>query len=810
MNILNGHGREAAAIFLVEDYASYEDEQNGIGLSGKREAAISGIFTKLRFSLKETYRTTYIKTVLPYYGRAKKKFQEGIASVRKAIEPQNFDDLLLEELKFIAPNVVVPLGTLACKTLTQRNVAITSMRGSVLPLRLDWQQQIKHPVKVIPTLGAKYIWENSRIKAVLTLDAQRIIENSQNADPIKDPTNIWICKTGDAFLKFVHRYYDKSEWLFFDIEMFFGFPSCISFYFDDWNEAISVPLFDPSIDTANMAMLVFEISRLLASPIKKCNQNIKYDWIRLERFGFPVNNVCGDTQLAASLIYPEFRKSLEFLTSLYTDVPYYKDEGADYDPKHKKLFEYNAKDSLVDGKIHKAQLEELEEQNLQKFYESRMIPWLNIYKELEVRGIRVDTKQLDHLKNKYRTLQNNLTMEIREKVGEKDFNPGSPMQVGIVVYEELKFPIRRKSNESGRKSYQTGEEILEDLWINHTADNKYGEEGSELLKQFIAWRKIDRVLQYLDAVLYPDGCMRTSYNLGGTKTGRTSTGKLLDQMLVLDDGKLYNSPKMGIAFQTIPKHGFKIGEIYYGRDLRTMFVPRQGYVFVESDLSQAEARVDAVLSESWDILPKFDIPPGIHCLTASWVYNCRPEDIKKGTEEYQIGKTVRHAGERNMGSNRLSIMIHKHSNFCKTLLDRFHSFEPNIRQVFHAGIRELILSEGYLISPQGRRRDFFGKITEQTFNEAISQIPQATVSDRVKESMIEISQTAPWAHFVYENHDAHMVEVQKERREEYNEICKKAMEQPIDFNGCSMSRDFELTIPTETEWSDTNWMEMRG
>ena len=83
-----------------------------------------------------------------------------------------------------------------------------------------------------------------------------------------------------------------------------------------------------------------------------------------------------------------------------------------------------------------------------------------------------------------------------------------------------------------------------------------------------------------------------------------------------------------------------------------MFVPSYGYSFVEIDLSGAEARVDRVLSGNFD-LSIFD-NPGIHRLTGSLVFDCRPDEIKKGSHQYHLAKTVRHAGERNMKHGRLS------------------------------------------------------------------------------------------------------------------------------------------------------------
>ena len=105
-------------------------------------------------------------------------------------------------------------------------------------------------------------------------------------------------------------------------------------------------------------------------------------------------------------------------------------------------------------------------------------------------------------------------------------------------------------------------------------------------------------------------------------------------------------------------------------------MPSRGYSFVEIDLSQAEARVDAVLANNFRILEVFDGPIGIHRLTGSWVYGMEnPLDIKKGTLEYHMSKTVRHAGERNMGAGRLMAMTQRPMKECERILKVFHSYQ---------------------------------------------------------------------------------------------------------------------------------------
>jgi hypothetical protein len=273
---------------------------------------------------------------------------------------------------------------------------------------------------------------------------------------------------------------------------------------------------------------------------------------------------------------------------------------------------------------------------------------------------------------------------------------------------------------------------------------------------------------------------------------------------------------MGHSFQTIGKHGFEVDGETYGKDLRAIFVPSPGYAFCECDLSQAEARVDAVLAKDYDILSIFDSKTGIHRLTGSWVFDCKPEEIQKnilvdGIDRYHIAKIIRHAAERNMTPMRLMMMIAKEITFCSKVLVTFHSRQTNIRQVFHREIRERIQQDRILCAPNGRRRDFFGRINESTINEGISFLPQVIVTDYMKQHLPKtLSENREWMRPLSEAHDGFLAEVLIEKKEAYCQSFKRNIEVPINFNSCSLSRDFELVIPCESEYSDTNWQEMKG
>lgn len=807
--MIRGHGNSKPKAIFIADSPVGQDLKEDYALIGYSGSLLGSFCKEQGLNLDDFWRTCLIKEPL-----SKDANTEELVN--------KYKDVFLNEINELQPNLLIPLGEVSFNFLTGLS-SIRKFRGSVLPLSGTFT--VNRPnLKVLPILGPNpYLNQEYRLRYITRIDFGKIQKNLDES-PIPDNVyNIWVARSSTALRAFLDRHYqpciDRGGYLVFDIETFFQIPICISFCFDGF-ESVCIPLVDQSIDFDNRVLMMQLVARILQSPIPKVNQNIKYDQRIMERWGFPVNNITGDTMLAASTLYCEFPKSLGFLTSIYTDLPYFKDEGKSFDPdrtKRDRYYLYNAKDSLATSQIYRKQVDELVELGTQQVY-NNLISVMPLYKRMEDRGIRIDEEARENLVAKYESHYRVEELKLRKLLNRDYVNALSPKQCREIIFEELGYNKsgsgwRIKTTQSGEPS--TDEESLDLLRVYGEA-KKAVSTGPYVLDAIIAARKFHKVIEVLELPLHPDQRFRCEFNLAGTENARSTAGETTDQFIYLEDKKI-RITNLGHSLQTIGKHGFMVDGVTYGKDLRAMFVPSPGYSFVEIDLSGAEARVDRVLSGNFD-LEVFD-SPGIHKLTGSWVYDCRPDEIKKnilvdGVDRYHMSKTVRHAGERNMGPERMVMMTQRPLAECSRILLKFHMNEPNIKQVFHREIHNALdAPTRTLVAPNGRRRTFFDRIEKGTYNEAISFLPQAIVSDQTKFCGILPTFSNPRfsgvAYLLAEQHDGTLAEVRKGRELEYAAAYKASIETPIDFRSCTLSRDYRLVIPAEVSISEESWLDLK-
>lgn len=848
---VSSHGYGDSSIYFLAGFPSKDDLFNGLAISGQGEKTLNSFLTPNKLNLKQTYRSCFIKQRLDYSGTKAKP----LAMALKKIDLEKYLDLLFSEIRDVNPNVIVPIDDVALSAVFPHINAIKKpkgrpgwiycYRGSILPLRADFQSRLPNQIRVIPTLSPMHLNMDWTARSYVAIDFERIAANRNARSVITDVGKVWIARTYQEFSNFLERSLSVNPaFVTFDIETYCGIITCCSFCFDGF-EAVSTPLnpyFYPNVSKVDMALNWQLICKLMRRELPKCGQNVKYDWTITERHGVRSINVIHDTMLKAALLYPELPKGLDFLTSIYTDIPYYKDEGKNYNPEidnKDRLLLYNAKDSLATHIINVKQDEELEENGQKNLYYNEIAPLILIYKDIDETGILIDQDQKRKLLWKYSQMYEQNLSILRGLVGNFAFNAKSPVQVGTLIYEELRFPKRFHTNENGVKAYSSDKETLDDLMINYGDQNKLGKVGVQILSRVILCRKLAQVLTYINTALHPDGTFRGVSNLGGTETGRSSFSKSLDEIFFtqeeMDERKRNKKPfrtqqRCGRSLQTITKHGFKVDDELFddpesseiASDLRSMFIPRKGFIFIEGDGSQAEARAVAVLAEDYELLASFDQKPKCHAKTAAACFGGDanlitkdfPRHEKIGIALYDLGKRIRHAGHYAMGEFRLSQMTHLPLIESRIILTKFHQSNPKIQGIFHKDVDDAIRRPAReLVTPFLRKRVFYDRLSESLYKQAKAQIPQSTISDQTKFTLSRIKEQVEGYRvkyrFLTEQHDGILAEVRSDYWEVYSEAFKRIYERPIDFRIGTLSRDFDLVIPAELSKSETNWMEMK-
>lgn len=570
------------------------------------------------------------------------------------------------------------------------------------------------------------------------------------------------------------------------------------------NYAISIPLInlqgqdnkDFSLPLHDMKEVWQLLGKVLADEsIEKVGQNFHADHIYwLEKAGFEVKGKIHDLMYVMRALYPELPLKLQFSTSIYTEEPYYKIEGKEYNPKKDRLevlLNYMGKDvcTTIEAFLGARQdcietINPLTGKSVWDFYENMMQPLYNIYGKMERKGIRVSQDRRTELYLKYKALIAQKEQEYFDLVG-FEVNYDSPKQVASLIYGTLKCPLRKDCEER----------TLIMLMINAVKDAK----KKDIIRRTIELRKLNKAISNnVNYNLDPDGRLRCEWKVVGTETGRSSTGIIK---------KPLRNGKWGISLHNLTKHG------EYGGDIRSQFIPDEGCVFVEIDQAQAESRIADVLAEDYEFLAmreKLDT----HKLVASHCYGIPMSEITD--EQRQVGKHSSHAYDNAVGKRELSLQMSKHMNSTNPgsflsewragkILEAIDELRPKIKKNFHGGMQDALANNDMTIwNPFGRRRQFMNKWGDDLFKESYAHIKQSIVDDNTKRAMMVIDKEYPSVDILVEAHDGILCQVPIDEAKNFAKFAKEAFQQPIDFNLCTLQRPFVLTIPADVKMGK-NW-----
>jgi DNA polymerase len=788
-----GSGDQNAKLMVIGEAPGKSEESAGLPFVGQSGAILDSMLKTAGISRSEVYVDNVV-TIRPPENKIARLKELGFT-------PSDFYPRIFEVIKKVKPNVILALGNTPLYALVGKN-GISKYRGSIL-------YSSSTASKVVPTIHPAYLLHGSdqdeggsfkySTRVYMQLDVNRAVQESKVREYNVPQRNIQIIRDSLTLYRFLQTYKNHRRFAL-DIESRKSIPVCLGIA-PSPSYAVSVQLInieetDYRIPYRELAEMHKLLDEFLSSDRDWIGHNYKYDDQKMESvMGLHIRRLYADTMLMQKVVNPEFPASLAFCTSVYTREPYYKDEGKEFQygkSPIEQLFIYNGKDVCADYEVFNSLLSELKEYNLESFFFDYVMKLHEFYMALEAEGFPVDEKVWAELILKYKTMFKSNQGRLEELCG-WDVNVNSPKQVFGLLTKDLGLPIRGSTNE----------ETLVALLGNHAKDNK----TKEILNLIIDTRRIRKTIgTYLSAFPDGDGRMRTSYRIIGTETGRSSTSKC-DIPVRPFDG-------FGLAFQTLTKHGS------IGADIRKAFVCDQDEVFLECDLSQAEARVVALLARDAATLILFDTAD-IHTITSSWIFNCKAERSEGNVTDDKrfIGKTCRHAGNYGEGKRRLMLDVNANARRfgipisisekrAGEILNVFHARTPKIRSTFHLETQAALQHNNRtLVNAFGRRRQFFEKWGDPLFREAYAFTPSSSVKDHLSQAGLRIAERLQGIRFVVESHDAFVVRIKETEIPEVAKVFKEEFEKPLDFSQCTLKRG-SIVIPSEIKIGK-NYKELR-
>ena len=622
-------------------------------------------------------------------------------------EARQYIEELHEELRHVAANCIVPLGNTALYALTGLR-GITKWRGSILPSIPDGRKLLPtfHP-RVLTGREAVYLW-----RYPMLWDLKRALEQSkfpeireQAADLRVSPNFTAVCEWLDALA--------QTNIVDFDIEVLRMEVSCIAM--GCGTTVMSIPFVDSNGDYWNPeqeAVIWRKIAHILEDPsIEKRGQNcISFDATFLHhRHGIRTVNM-RDTMVAQGILFPDLPKGLDFLCSVYSDIPYYKDEGK----KWKRLehpweqhWLYNAKDSLATAVIHPNIVDQLiKQQNYETYRRQESIGNSLVF--MSARGIRMDTNAIAMAKESVTTQIENLKQELYKEVG-YEINYSSPQQLMNYFYNEL-----RQKPYVNRK---TKKPTVDSIALRRLA-RKYP--AAKILQQMRKLSKLEST--YLGVSLDHDNRLRCSFNPVGTKFGRLSSSKT-----IFDTGmNLQNQPQ----------------------ETRIFMLYDEGYIGYNIDYSQGENRIVAYAGPVPEMIEAFEGNKDVHSLTASLITGGQfsPEEIKQqdkddikcplggGIYTWRFwGKKANHGLNYDLGPNTFAEYYEIDYSESRFIVDRYHQVYPGVRQSFQQQIRDSLSRTRTVTNPMGRKILFLDRWGDQLFKDAYASFPQSTIADMINE-----------------------------------------------------------------------------
>ncbi len=388
--------------------------------------------------------------------------------------------------------------------------------------------------------------------------------------------------------------------------------------------------------------------------------------------------------------------------------------------------------------------------------------------DMEQNGIRVEADALKQYGDQLAGKIAELEKEIYEEAGET-FNINSPKQLGVVLFENMKLPGGRKT----KTGYSTAADVLEKLAPEHP-----------VVAKILEYRQYTKLKStYADGLanyIQDDGRIHGKFNQTITATGRISS----------------TEPNL----QNIPVR------MELGRLIRKVFIPEEGYRFVDADYSQIELRVLAHCSGDEHLIQAYKEQSDIHRITASQVFHIPFDEVTP--QQRRNAKAVNFGIVYGISSFGLSQDLSITRKEAAKYIDDYFATYPRIKTFLDHAVTHA-KEEGYVVTLFGRRRPVpelsSSNFMQRSFGErvAMNSPIQGAAADIIKIAMIRVNQRLKdqkmKSRLVLQVHDELLIEAYEPELDEVQNILKEEMEHAA-----------ELKVPLEIDMhTGDNWYEAK-
>ena len=411
-------------------------------------------------------------------------------------------------------------------------------------------------------------------------------------------------------------------------------------------------------------------------------------------------------------------------------------------------------------------LKELENENMTELFANIEMPLVFVLYDMQKEGVRVDKEGLksygEVLGNRIQVLEK----EIYDEAGE-EFNINSPKQLGVILFEKMNMPYKKKT----KSGYSTAADVLDKLAPEYP-----------FVKKILEYRQLAKLKStYADglaAYISEDGRIHGKFNQTITATGRISS----------------TEPNL----QNIPIR------MELGRQIRKVFIPKEGCVFLDADYSQIELRIMAHMSKDEKLIEAYNMAEDIHRITASQVFGVPFDEVtdlqRRNAKAVNFGIIY---GISSFGlSQDLSISRKEASDY----IEQYFKTYPKIKGYIDSMVEDA-KKTGYSLTMFNRRRPIpelkSSNFMQRSFGERVAMNApiQGTAADIIKLAMIRVYDALKKGGYksklLLQIHDELLVETYPDEIEDVKRIIEDGMKNAV-----------KLSVPLEIDMKQgNNWLE---